>query len=77
MSKSTKIPMYHPWRKDADGKPLIQQINPKTVNTGKASKMGYTPVPVINAAPHVIPTSQEPIAQKAKPANKENVKNLV
>lgn len=52
MAKQTlRVPMYHPWKKDRDGNPAIQQINPKTVRSGKASLMGYTPVPVVTAPP--------------------------
>lgn len=49
-----KIQMYHP-TKMRNGKRVIQSINPKTVKSGKAEKMGYVAVEVPEIAPTVKP----------------------
>jgi len=43
--------MQHPTKKDESGNPRVQYLNPKTVKSGKAGKMGYIPVAVPEKAP--------------------------
>ena len=51
MITTNKVPMQHPMLKDREGKPKIQYINKLTVDSGKAAKMGYVPVPKPEAPP--------------------------
>lgn len=58
--KQKRIPMQHPTKRDENGKPVVQQINARTVASGKAAKLGYTPVPQPEQPP-VFKQSTEPI----------------
>lgn len=54
--------MYHPTKR-RNGKPVIQHINTRTVKSGKAEKMGFTPVeapeaPVIKPKTTVKPKAE-------------------
>lgn len=55
--------MYHPWRKDRYGKPLIQLIHPETVKKGKAEQMGYTKV-IEPVAPPDFDLTKQPRVRK-------------
>ena len=47
--------MQHPTKLDRNGEPFIQRVNIKTVNSGKAQKLGYIPVPDKATAPPAKP----------------------
>jgi len=66
MKKQERIPMQHPTKKDEFGMPKIQHINPKTVKSGKAAKMGFLPIPKVERAPDFgVPNT--PTTPKSKP----------
>lgn len=71
--KTLRVPMYHPWRKDENGDPAIQHINPATVRSGKAAKLGYVPVPKVEAPPTAPPAPPKPTQPAPKP--KKGVEN--
>lgn len=51
MTKTARVQMYHPTKKDSSGNPAIVTMNPLTVRKGMAAKMGYIPVTQPEKAP--------------------------
>ena len=60
---NNRVPMQHPFKKGKDGKPQIQLINKQTVDSGKASKMGYIPIEIAQAPPKPVPQYDIPEVQ--------------
>ena len=53
--------MQHPFKIGRDGKPQIQLINKRTVDSGKAAKLGYIPVQTPEAPPK--PVAPDPVIE--------------